>query len=215
INPQNFSELVRKHKVGDFNKITKAMPLEKYLRGPLSKDDKKELRFVPKIEAVRFRDPRGKNFTGFRSVLKDGAIIFAQLPGDLLPVCAEFRHGCERVMLNLPAGLIEPSDQSPKVRAKKEFEEETGIALKKLVPLNRGGIPIDARVLTGKNFFFLGIPKKPLTIRPQKTHKGEFVARFIVRFDDWLKFMEMGMVDDCSITGTLLAFKKLKMLQSA
>ena len=209
ITPQNFKELLHEHKVDDFSKVGEAIPLEKYLKMNLSEAEKKELKFAPKVEAVRFKDPSGKNFTGFRSALKDGAIIFAQLPGNLLPVCAEFRHGCERVMLNLPAGLIELDDQTPSVRAKKEFEEETGILLKKLLPLNLDGVPIDARALTRKNFFFLGIPEDPPIVNPQKTHKSEFVARFLVNMDDWFKFMSDGVVDDCSIAGTLLALKKL------
>lgn len=209
VNPKNLPAFLRACAVGNFRKLSPAVPIETYLKRKLTPRERRELRFVPKIEAVRFNDPRGRRFTGFRCACKNGALIFTLLPEDMLPICAEFRHGSEKVMLNLPAGLIEQNDASPKTRAKKEFEEETGIALQKLIPLNSKGVPIDARILTRKNFFFLGIPKVPLTVRSQRTHEGEFVARCLVGLDDWMKFMEEGLVDDCSIAGTLLALRKL------
>ncbi len=210
INQKNVHTLLKVYAVGNFRKLSPAVPIKTYLKKKLTERERRELTFVPKIEVVRFNDPRGKRFTGFRCACKNGVLIFTLLPGNMLPICAEFRHGCEEVMLNLPAGLIEPDDASPKTRAKKEFEEETGIALQKLIPLNSKGVPIDARMLTRKNFFFLGVPKIPLTVKPQRTHEGEFVARFLVHLDDWMKFIEQGIVDDCSIAGTLLALRKLK-----
>ena len=215
INPQNFSELIRVSKVADFRKISDTIPLQEYLKMDLTETEKKELRFAPKTEVIKFKDPAGENFTGFRNSLKDGVLIFALLPDNLLPICAEFRHGCERVMLNLPAGLIESDDANPGARAKKEFEEEIGITLKELISLNSGGVPIDARILTRKNFFFLGVPAEPIEVKEQKLHEAEFVARFLVRLPDWLEFMEMGTVDGCSVSGTLLALRKLEKIKTS
>lgn len=209
VNQKNLPAFLRARAVGNFRKLSPAMPIETYLKRKLTPRERRELHFVPKIEAIRFKDPRGRRFTGFRCACKNGALIFTLLPEDMLPICAEFRHGSEKVMLNLPAGLIEPNDANPKARAKKEFEEETGIALQKLIPLNARGIALDARILTRKNFFFLGVPKIPLAVRSQRTHDGEFVARCLVSLLDWMKFMEEGLVDDCSIAGTLLALRKL------
>ncbi|OGF52113.1 hypothetical protein A3I27_02550 [Candidatus Giovannonibacteria bacterium RIFCSPLOWO2_02_FULL_43_11b] len=210
MNLQNFSGLMRARKVASFRKLTKTISFEEYLKNELTQDEKKELRFAPKTEVVKFRDPNGNTFTGFRSAHKSGVLIFALLPGNLLPICAEFRHGSEKVVLNLPAGLIEPTDANPKVAAKREFREEIGITLKKLIPLNSGGVPIDARVSTRKNFFFLGMPALPLKVKKQRLEKSEFAARFLIHIDHWLALMKLGIVDDCSMAATLLALKKLK-----
>ncbi len=209
---QNLSELIRSREVDRFHKFAEAVPLEEYLKMDLTEDEKKELRFAPKIEAVKFKDPQGENFTGFRNVFKNGVLTFALLPGNLLPVCAEFRHGCERVMLNLPSGLIEPSDASPKAAARREFEEETGIALQKIIPLNPKGIPVDARSSTRQNFFFLGTLANPPKLKKLKMQKAEFIATFLIHADNWLKLMESGTVDGCSVSGTLLALKKLNLM---
>ncbi|MDP2704192.1 MAG: NUDIX domain-containing protein [bacterium] len=206
---QNFSSLIAAREVSGFRKLFDAVPFEEYTKTELTEDERKELRFAPRVEVLRFQDPNGEPFTGFRNSQKDGVLIFTLLPGDVLPICAEFRHGCERVILNLPAGLIEPDDPSPKEAAQREFEEETGIILRELIPLNSTGIPLDARSSTRRNFFFLGIPAEPLQTQQPKTHKAEFIKRFLVSTDDWLQLMKMGAVEDCSIAGTLLAFEEL------
>ena len=209
---KNFSTLLRAQKIAGFRKRGRVVLLEKYLKMGLTEKEKKDLRFAPRAEVVKFRSPDGNDFVGFRNAQKDGVLVFALLPNDLLPICAEFRHGCEKVMLNLPSGLIELGDKNPQTAAKREFKEEVGIALKNLAPLNSRGVPIDARSSTRKNFFFLGIPTDPLRIKKPRMEKAEFIARFLIRVDHWLALMELGIVDDCSITGTLLALKKLNKL---
>ncbi|TSA45679.1 NUDIX hydrolase [bacterium] len=210
LNLQNVSEIMAKKELSGFRKLAPAMPLEKYLEKKFTKTEEEELRFVPKVEVVKFKDPKGNDFNGFRNLFKNGVLVFALLPGDLLPICAEFKHGCERVMLCLPSGLIEPGDKNPEVAAKREFKEEMGITLRKLVLLNRQSIPVDARVSTRQNYFFLGMPSDPLGIKKQKREGAEFIERFLVSIDNWLKFMEAGLVDECSMAATLLALRKLK-----
>ncbi|MDO8515866.1 MAG: NUDIX hydrolase [bacterium] len=209
---QNFSKLLRTRNIAGFRRLGKKLPLERYLTTKLTEREKSELRFAPKTEIVKFKDPNGNIFTGFRNAQKDGVLVFALLPNNLLPICAEFRHGCERVMLTLPGGLIEPSDKNPEATAKREFAEEMGIALKKLIPLNTRGIPVDARSSTRKNFFFLGIPAIPIKSRRQKTDKAEFVARFLISIEHWLALMERGLVDESAVATSLLALKKLRSL---
>lgn len=206
---QNFSTLMEARDLSGFRRVSDAISFEKYLEMDLTQNEKEELRFAQKVEVVRFKDPNGEPFAGFRGVQKDGVLVFTPLPGEMLPICAEFRHGCERVILNLPAGLIEEDDPNPETAAKREFEEETGIVLQKLTPLNSNGIPIDARSSTRQNFFFLGIPADPIQIKKPNTHKAEFVKRFLVATEDWLHLMKLGAVEDCSMSATLLALREL------
>ena len=206
---RNFSTLIGARDVDGFRKLSKAISLKEYIKTDLTEDQKRELQFAPKVEVVQFKDPNGDFFAGFRSAQKDGVLVFMPLPGDLLPICAEFRHGCERVILNLPAGLIEPDDPDPETAAQREFEEETGIVLQQLTPLNSCGTPIDARNSTRQNFFFLGLPTDPIQTKKPQTHKAEFIKRFLVTTHDWLELMKLGVVEDCSMSATLLALQEL------
>jgi ADP-ribose diphosphatase len=47
----------------------------------------------------------------------------------------QFRHGIRDVTLEVPAGLIDPTDPSPAAAAMRELREETGYAGGRLVPL--------------------------------------------------------------------------------
>lgn len=58
-------------------------------------------------------------------------LVFTVLPGNFVPVVAEFKHGAEEVVIALPGGKIN-QDETPEVCAEREFLEETGIRLKKV-----------------------------------------------------------------------------------
>ena len=47
----------------------------------------------------------------------------------------QFRHGIRALTLEVPAGIIDPTDASPVVAAARELREETGYAADRLEPL--------------------------------------------------------------------------------
>jgi len=49
----------------------------------------------------------------------------------------QYRHGCGRIFLELPGGLIDENDLSPDQAAKRELLEETGYRAKNLILLTR------------------------------------------------------------------------------
>ncbi|MBW2001321.1 MAG: NUDIX hydrolase [Deltaproteobacteria bacterium] len=49
----------------------------------------------------------------------------------------QYRHGCGRVFLELPGGLIDKNDLSPDQAAKRELLEETGYCAETLILLTR------------------------------------------------------------------------------
>lgn len=195
--------------VKPWEKIGTPMGIEEYLKKDLSEEEKKILRFAPKIEVASFKDPNGNDFRGFRSIGKHGAVVFALLPDDLLPICAEFRHGTETISLNLPGGTFDK--EAPQEGAKREFEEETGIALGELIALSPEGTPIDARLTNRRNFSFLGIPRLPLVIKEPVLDRQEFTKTLLIPLADWLTLITENKVEDSySTVSTFLALRKLK-----
>lgn len=49
----------------------------------------------------------------------------------------QYRHGCDRVFLELPGGLIDANDSSPEETARRELLEETGYSAQEVVFLNK------------------------------------------------------------------------------
>lgn len=56
----------------------------------------------------------------------DWAQIVAITDDDELVLVQQYRHGAQRVTLELPAGALDPGDTDPLVAAKRELSEETG-----------------------------------------------------------------------------------------
>lgn len=54
-----------------------------------------------------------------------GEIVFLEI----------YRHGTERVSLEVPGGMVDASDESPLAAAAREMEEETGYRSESIVPL--------------------------------------------------------------------------------
>lgn len=191
--------------------IEKPVLLEQYKQGGLSEAQRKDLGYAPKIEVATFRTPRGNQWRGFRTIGRHGTVIFCLLPDNLIPICAEFRHGCEVISLNLPGGVY--TTENPEECAKREFEEETGILLKKLVALTTNGVPIDARRTNTRNFSFFGVPTNPIVVKDQILDKNEVLRCLLIPLDDWLQLIEEDLVQDgYSIVTTFLALRKLKMI---
>ena len=58
-------------------------------------------------------------------------------PDDQIVMVRQYRHGCGRVFLELPGGLIDKNDLSPDQTGKRELLEETGYRAKNLILLTR------------------------------------------------------------------------------
>ena len=189
--------------------IKEPVPLEQYEQRSLTESQRKELEYAPKIEVTTFLTPQGNPWHGFRTVGRHGIVVFCLLPDNLIPICAEFRHGCEVISLNLPGGIY--ASENPEECAHREFEEEIGIYLEKLIALTPHGVPLDARRVNMRNFSFIGIPSNPIAVKDQILDKNEFLQRLFIPLDDWLYLIEEGLVQDgYSIITTFLALRKLK-----
>lgn len=188
--------------------IEQPLPLEKYRQKNLTKTQQKELEYAPKTEVATFLTPYGKPWRGFRTIGRHGTVVFCLLPNKLIPICAEFRHGCEVISLNLPGGIY--TTENPKECAKREFEEETGICLNKLTALTARGVPVDARRSNIRNFSFIGTPTNPVLTKKQSLDRNEFLKCLLIPLDDWLQLIEDDLVQDgYSIVTTFLALRKL------
>ncbi|MDP3727752.1 MAG: hypothetical protein Q8R35_03915 [bacterium] len=194
------------------------MPLEEYRKLNLTPAQRAEIeRFAPMTEVVFHEDPNGRPFTGFRDVFRDWATTFVLLPEDLLLLTAEFKHGAGVVIVP-PSGVPTKSEMElpPHERmaacAKREFEEESGFKLERVIPLIvTPGAPVNARQMTQRFWPFLGVPTDPIVQGPKKLDDIEYLKGFLIRLTEWMKFLDRGELhDECAGTLTLLALRRLK-----
>src|SRR4051812_19424383 len=58
----------------------------------------------------------------------DWVNVVAVTEDDDVVLIEQYRHGSERVTLEIPGGMIDPEDAAPEVAARRELLEETGYA---------------------------------------------------------------------------------------
>lgn len=212
VNADNILEVVQLSGIANWKTIAGPIAAEDYSEVNLTDQEKKIKRRL-RVEVSQFLTPGGKKFNGFSLLAgKKGTRVFTMLEEGVIPVCAEFQHGCGEVLFDLPGGELDPGE-NPAVCAKREFEEEVGIILKDIISLSSVGMPISARYLGSRNFSFIGIASDPVELRLQKLDANEYLKVVLVSLDDWFKLIEREMVQAYSISATLLAMRRLKMFE--
>lgn len=192
--------------------LERPIDLAMYVASHLTDSQRSELRFAPKAEVVTLQDPKGNPYRGFRTVMKDWSTTFCLLPGDLVVLVAEWKHGANVISLVPPSGVPSKKDNgSMENCAKREFEEETGIALKDVSALcGPDGLPIASRGLTTRFFPFLGRTFEDITVGPSSLDEKEALQLLLMPLNEWLKLIESGRVfEECAVSITYLALRRL------
>lgn len=137
-------------------RIVSSRPLSELKPETLTNAQRDQLRFAPQNEVLSLE---GNEDLWFRTRAKDWACTFTLLPGDLVVLIAEYKHGADTVTVVPPAGVPRKGESMADC-AKREYEEETGIALAKVVPLcGPGGLALSGRKSTEHVFPFVGYPR--------------------------------------------------------
>ena len=136
----------------------------------------------------------------------DWVLILALTPEEEVVMVRQYRHGIERVCLELPGGLVDPSDDSPALSARRELLEETGHQSDEVVLL--GECYPQPAILSNKCFFYLA--QNVAEIQTQQLDAGEDIEIIKVPLKDIPAKIESKEIDHGMV---LLAFSFLWMKQ--
>jgi len=90
------------------------------------------------ITTNRCRSPRtGQEHDFYVIDFPNWVQVIAITPDDQIVMVRQYRHGCGRIFLELPGGLIDENDLNPDQTAKRELLEETGYCAENLMLLTR------------------------------------------------------------------------------
>lgn len=213
----NILDIVSELGVDPWPHTQPVMPLDNYRQLDLTEEERQELdRFAPKVEVLTLAHPGGSIYHGFRHVGRDWAGVFTLLPDDFVPVVGGYLHSSDQVQVSLPAGgptknekqLADPWTAC----AKREFEDETGIYLDRVERLTASATVIAGGQSTMRYYPCLGYPRFPIEVRRQELDESEKLGVVLMPIEEWLRFFDQGNVEDCSVTTTYLALRRLGLL---
>jgi len=106
------------------------------------------------IKTNRCRSPRtGQEHDFYVIDFPNWVQVLPITSDDQVVMVRQYRHGCGRIFLELPGGLIDENDLSPHKTAKRELLEETGYCAENLILLTR--IYPQPAVLNNKGLTYL------------------------------------------------------------
>jgi 8-oxo-dGTP pyrophosphatase MutT (NUDIX family) len=155
---------------------------------------------IVKIRTKQARSPRTGEVRDILAIdFPDWALVLAITPEKEVVMVNQYRHGIERVCLELPGGLIDPRDPSPEVAAGRELLEETGYQTSELIQL--GECYPQPAVLSNRCYFFLA--QNVEKVQEPQMDEGEDIEILMVPLDDIGSMIEKGEINHGMV---LLAF---------
>ena len=107
-----------------------------------------------KIWKKRARSPRtGRLHQVWSLQFPDWVLVVPVTPDRRVVMVRQYRHGNERIGLELPGGLVDPADGAPAEAAERELLEETGFRAAQLVKI--GECFPQPAILTNRCHFYL------------------------------------------------------------
>ena len=129
------------------------------------------------VKAISFRD-----WVMVLPLTADGEVVMVR----------QYRHGIEAVSLELPGGLIDPSDTCPEAAARRELEEETGYGAQEYVLI--GSCFPQPAVLDNRGFFVLASNVR-LTCKSQPD-PGEEIDVVMLPLDEIAGMIQNGHISN-------------------
>jgi ADP-ribose pyrophosphatase len=118
----------------------------------------------------RVRSPRTGEIREVQTLhFPDWVLILALTSQEEVVMVRQYRHGIERVCLELPGGLVNSDDDTPALSAQRELLEETGYQADEITQI--GECFPQPAILSNKCFFYLA--KNASRVQPQQLDAGE------------------------------------------
>jgi 8-oxo-dGTP pyrophosphatase MutT (NUDIX family) len=129
----------------------------------------------------------------------DWVLILALTPQAEVVMVRQYRHGTEKVCLELPGGLVDVNDDSPELSAGRELLEETGYQASKIAHI--GGCFPQPAILSNKCYFYLAEDVE--SVQTQDLDRGEDIEILTIPLIEILAKIENKEIDHGMV---LLAF---------
>ena len=148
-----------------------------------------------------------KEFPSGKSVLINhpGAVVILPfVDDDHVCLITNHRKAIDQKLFELPAGTLEP-DEPPLQTAIRELAEETGYTARSIEPLLE--YFVSPGIMNEKMYVFVA---RDLQTGEQNLMDDEEIETLVVPFDDVLKWIQTGKIQDAKTIATVLYYKQFK-----
>lgn len=152
----------------------------------------------------RRRSPRTGADIGFFLIdTPDWVNVLALTPRQDMVLIRQFRHGTEKVSLEIPGGLIDPHESDPAVAARRELREETGYEAEQIELL--GVMSPNPSMMTNRCYSYLATGCRPVgDLAMDPGEDIEVVTMPIAGLDGML---QRGEIDHAIVLATIAFFR--------
>lgn len=118
-------------------------------------------------------------------------IVFAITEDGNVVLVEQYRHGTEKMSLEIPAGIMEKSDKDPLEAVKRELLEETGYASEEIEQI--GVLAPNPAIQNNYQYCFLA--KNAKKVAEQDLDDGEHLEVVLKSIEKVLELIENGTID--------------------
>ena len=160
--------------------------------------------FVHTVYLQGFEDPVNKKVTKFFQIdsIPFCCIVMPITKDNQVLAIRQFRRAANKVLLELPGGIPDNPDQSPKEVAENELIQETGYKNEILIQLTSNPIWSEPTILTSPFYPFLALGCQP--DEGQKLDNGEYIELIKIPLSQWFNHCLNGNIVDCKALATTL-----------
>ncbi|MEK7151439.1 MAG: NUDIX hydrolase [Patescibacteria group bacterium] len=140
---------------------------------------------------------------------RDYAMILPLTDDNKVIAVRQYRHGCNQIALELPAGCADVKGESALQLINRELLQETGYVADRVISL---GDPlfISTSASWTKCYLYLGLGCKK--VQEQQLDDTEDISTEFVPLDEWVKLCLSSIVDLSSVAATFRSLPHLKLL---
>ncbi len=165
-------------------------------------------RFGKEVRKTIFRNPsnnREEEYILFGQ--RDWSIVLPVTRDNMVVTVLQFKQGCNKIIHELPAGTVDPGEESPEEAVKRELMEETGYQSDTVIFL---GPPLwmSSRNSWTRGFTFLALNCEK--VREGKVDEMEVIETRLVPLERWIEMARTEIEEASSVVATFRALPHLK-----